>query len=995
MCGQTTMNPLDSWVDRAPPLDEAWLVFDADLRVLDANDVACALYDYPRSELIGLSLGQLRADCCEGESWNLGPDGRCSFESVHRRRDGSLFSVELRVRGFRSEGRELVSVLVRNLGADQSVEERQAFLKNLYLALRRANGCYIRARTQEELFQTICQIIVDHGGFALARIGVIAEGSVVLKTVAWAGAAGRFNDQIRISIDPASPLSQGPTGQAIRRGRPVVVPNLVSQSLPPEWAEALNAEKLTGCVAVPLRRGGQVIGAISIWGDRGFQFSPEMVDLLSSVGDDLSHALDRLDDTVALEVVSQHLETTRSRLMGVIEGSSDLISAWDSDDRLILANSAFTHHLERVLGVPVKLGETLAESLKSHPNAELLAQFRRRVDEGETFRSLYPQPTSRGTLWWDSSYSPLKDPGGQVRGGLQIAREITDSIRTSEQLRLVQEVLENTPLALMIIDRDGRVALSNRRLAAIVGGPSGGVEGRKWEDLLKDFLTPEGQPPRITACNDEVQRQLVWKPGPGGKPQWYEVLNLSVDCGPESPAQTSVFLLEVTSQVAAEDELAFLRDHDRTTGLPNRLVAERLLRVMMGGDDGSPSPRSVAVLLVNLDRFEFVNDVIGMTQGDAILKELGQRLKAAVPRGAQVARFEGDEFIVLVPEMPLGRSLDALAKLLLKEVRRPFVLGAQPLKWSASMGIAVFPDHGTAVYQLVGRAREALKEAKAGGRNSFRVFEARGHQMPPNYVQLRVDLETALERDELFLEFQPQWNLGDRRLVGLEVLVRWRHPTLGVLSPGSFISIAEDCGLIVPLGHWILEQACRHGAQWRAQGLSPPVVAVNVSAVQFQQRDFFDVVARTLATTEFPGAFLELELTESILVTDTEQTLETIRRLKTLGVRLSIDDFGTGYSSMSYLQRLSVDKLKIDQAFVRDLTDRGESRTIVKAIIDMALGLGLRTIAEGVETESVAAVLEDLGCHEIQGFLLGRPLDRDGIEGILRSSPGQRLTVKS
>jgi diguanylate cyclase (GGDEF)-like protein len=382
----------------------------------------------------------------------------------------------------------------------------------------------------------------------------------------------------------------------------------------------------------------------------------------------------------------------------------------------------------------------------------------------------------------------------------------------------------------------------------------------------------------------------------------------------------------------------------------------------------------VALLYLDLDNFKSINDSLGHEAGDTLLRQVAHRLMNCVGEGGTVSRRGGDEFSILLPGLSHADDVSALATRVMEQLQQPFVIGGQEISTSASIGVAIFPDDGSDLETLRKKADVAMYQAKEVGRNTFRFFDATMNVEAAEHLRMRNGLRRALEGGEFELHYQPQFELVSGVVIGVEALLRWRHPELGVVPPARFIPVAEDSGLIVPIGAWVLRQACRQAVAWQRAGLPTMTMAVNLSAVQFKRGDVEQSVLRALEESGLAPALLELELTESILIQNAEGVLASLKRLKQQGVKLSIDDFGTGYSSLSYLKRFDIDKLKIDQSFVRDLATDPDDAAIVRAIIQMARSLNLRTIAEGVETEEMLHQLRVFQCDEAQGYHFARPM---------------------
>ncbi|HEX5801993.1 MAG TPA: EAL domain-containing protein [Azospira sp.] len=429
---------------------------------------------------------------------------------------------------------------------------------------------------------------------------------------------------------------------------------------------------------------------------------------------------------------------------------------------------------------------------------------------------------------------------------------------------------------------------------------------------------------------------------------------------------------------------------DELTGLPNRnLLTDRLLQAI---ERCRESGDLLAVLLLNIDRFKSANDALGHASGDAVLREAAQRIVARVPVGATLARIEGDEF-VLAAEIGGAEEVARLAQPLLDVLAEPYRVGERQFFLTASIGVALYPRDGESNEALLQNASAATLRAKAAGGNAFHFYAVEMNARTLERLDLENDLRRAVDRGELVLHYQPQVNLVSGAIVGAEALVRWQHPQHGLIPPARFIPLAEESGLIVRLGEWVLRQACAQNRAWQEAGLPPLTVAVNLSARQVLAQDIVQLTIEVLEASGLDPQYLEIELTESMLMTDAEAFIKATEGLKRHGVTLSIDDFGTGFSSLSYLRRFSIDYLKIDQSFVRDLTQDPNSAAIAQAIISLAHSLGLSVIAEGVETEAQLNFLCARGCDEMQGFHFSRPVAAPEFEAMLRA--GRRLNVSA
>lgn len=439
---------------------------------------------------------------------------------------------------------------------------------------------------------------------------------------------------------------------------------------------------------------------------------------------------------------------------------------------------------------------------------------------------------------------------------------------------------------------------------------------------------------------------------------------------------------KVAEQVeAAAVRLDHLAHHDVLTDLPNRMLLQD--RLGQAIELAQRQDRQLAVMFMDLDRFKHINDSLGHAIGDQLLQSVAQRLVDCVRHSDTISRQGGDEFVLLFPSIAHAEDAATSAQKMLEALALPHRIERHDLHISVSIGISIYPDDGQDAEALIKNADVAMYHAKENGRNNYKFFEQQMHDRSVQRQSIEASLRGALERQEFVLYYQPKIQLSSRTIVGVEALIRWQHPEQGLLSPAQFVPIAEDCGLILPIGSWVLREACLQARAWQQAGLPPITVAVNASALEFRAKDFVENIRATLEDIGLEPHYLELELTESVLMRDAASTDRALHALAELGVKLAIDDFGTGYSSLSYLRRFPIDTLKIDQSFVNQMTRNPDDATIVSAIISMGKSLQKRVIAEGVETEEQYGSLLARHCDEGQGYYFGRPMVAQAFAALL------------
>jgi diguanylate cyclase (GGDEF)-like protein/PAS domain S-box-containing protein len=561
---------------------------------------------------------------------------------------------------------------------------------------------------------------------------------------------------------------------------------------------------------------------------------------------------------------------------------------------------------------------------------------------------------------------------------LLVAHDISEQKQAEEALlfrtALLEAQSETTIDGILIVDNSHQVILSNRQFGIQFEIPDELLVARDDRQLLK-YVTERVENP--VAFLEKVD-YLYDHPDQKSRDEFKFKNGRSFDRY-SAPFLDSNrrhlgriwYFRDITDRIAAEERIQFLAYFDALTGLPNRtLLEDRLTKALV---DARQTQERVASLFLNIDRFQLINDSLGYALGNCLLTDVAQRLQRQVREHDTVARVGGDEFVVVLAGLKDAREAAAAATRVVTTISERYTVLGHSLHVNCSVGISMFPEHGEDCETLMKYANQAMYSAKENNRGNFCFFHEDMNLHAIKRLTLENDLRSALERNEFFLVYQPQIELSGRTVTGLEALIRWQRPGVGLVPPLEFIPIAENCGLILPIGEWVLRTACAQARQWHDDGL-PTVLAVNVSAVQFRQVGFCELIGRILADTGFPPQYLELEVTESLLLSNADVMFSVLQQLRDMGLRLAIDDFGTGYSSLSYLKRFPVNKLKIDRSFIRDIPADSDDAAITTAIICMAKSLDLKVIAEGVETEEQMLFLLENQCDEIQGYYFSMPL---------------------
>lgn len=557
------------------------------------------------------------------------------------------------------------------------------------------------------------------------------------------------------------------------------------------------------------------------------------------------------------------------------------------------------------------------------------------------------------------------------------------------ELQKLSLVVEQSPAAVTIINMRGIVEYTNPKFCVSSGYSCEELLGRDIETLLSSSVS---QPERAEII-ETIRRGRVWQGELTlrgcNRNHLHTAATLSpIVNGAGETTHVVASLEDISDRVAYKEHLFRQANFDKLTGLPNRALAmDRLAQAINSAERHG---RSLTLLFVDLDRFKYVNDTLGHRFGDDLLLEASRRLSHCVREEDTVARLGGDEFLILLVNQRAANDATLVAKKIIDVIDKPFLIDGRELNVTASIGLTVFPDDGHNSGDLLRNADAAMHMAKRQGQNTYHFFTPEMNRRALERLNIETHLRHAIRRGEFELYYQPLISLGNGAVVGMEALLRWHNQELGSPGPDRFIPIAEETGLIIPIGQWLLDQACSQAVSWQREGHAPLRVAVNISSRQFVGGSIVHAVEKALADSGLQPALLELEITEGLLLGDAPQTRRALERLKKLGVRLSLDDFGTGYSSLGYLRRYTFDVLKIDRSFIHDLEAKPEAAGLVKAIIAMAHSLGLEVIGEGVETALQAEFIRSRDCNLAQGYFYSRPLPAPQFSNWLRQHNNAR-----
>ena len=590
-------------------------------------------------------------------------------------------------------------------------------------------------------------------------------------------------------------------------------------------------------------------------------------------------------------------------------------------------------------------------------------------------------------VWVNLTWSLTRTSTGEPDYFIEVIEDITERKEATEQLRLFARIFDTINEGVVVTDSANNIVSVNPAFSAITGYSASETIGKNPRMLHsglmdKVFYDKMWQSIKKTG---RWQGEITDRRKNGESyVEWLSISTMKDERGEFS--HHIAVVSDISERKAAEEHMVYIAQHDFLTDLPNRMMLhDRLTQAIA---HAGREQRKVAVMFLDLDRFKAINDILGHLVGDKLLKIVADRISSVARTSDTVSRLGGDEFAIMLPYIDNMDDIATIAVKLLTSIAGPCVIDGNEIEVTTSIGISVFPEDGSDSESLIAHADAAMYQAKGNGRNNYQFFTYEMNRRTLERMAIKNKLSHALERNELFLLYQPQVDLQSGRIIGAEALVRWDHPVYGNVLPAQFIPIAEENGLIPPIGEWVLREACRQNQEWRKQGLMKITMAVNLSAVQFRQKNLGEIIKTILHESGLAPSGLELEITEGVVMQDAEAAILLLEDMKAMGLKLSVDDFGTGYSSLSYLKRFPIDKLKIDQSFVRDLTTDTDDAVIVSTIISMAHSLKLKVIAEGVESAEQLAFLKQQGCDEIQGYYFSQPVSAEEFTKLLSSGSG-------
>jgi len=916
-------------------------------RFLKVNEAACRILGYTESELLNLSPQDIDAAGMDEQRvvaiHSLMVEGHTVFEMEHLSKDGRTIPVEISARLIDVQGQPMVLSMVRN------VTERRQSLQTL-----KSHQEYIHI-----LLDTMAEGMygVDTRGFCTF------VNQSFLRMLGYERAEDLLGRHIHELIHHSHadgspyPSDQCHAYHAFLENRKYHVDDEVfwrrdGTCFPVEYW------------SYPMWRNGENVGSVVTF-----------------------------QDISERRRTADKLRAARQMLQHVIDTVPNYVFWKDRDLRYLGCNDAFA----RLAGlqVPDELVGKNDHDLIWHRFADLY-----RHDDAEVIATgtsklnlIEPLELEDGTtLWLETSKVPLRDAQSRIIGMLGVFQDISERMRSEEKLRQAAKVFESTMEGVMVTDPEGKIVAVNAAFTEITGYTEPEALGRNPRIRQsgrhdKSFY----QAMWASILQDGSWRGEIWNRRKTGEiyPEWLTINTVRDDAG--NVANYVGVFADISQLKRSEADLDYLAHHDPLTELPNRLLFNARLDYAI--QRARRAGTALAVLFLDLDRFKTVNDSLGHPVGDTLLRKVAALLSASVRNEDTVARLGGDEFVIVLEGVRNTGDASAVAENILFALNKRFDLDGQAVFISASIGISMYPADGDDVTTLLQNSDAAMYRSKEEGRNTFRFYSTELTRTAHERLTLETALRRAIDRQEFVLHFQPQVDVINGAIVGAEALVRWLHPQSGFISPMSFIPLAEETGLILPLGDWVLYAACEQHQAWLAEGLPPITLAVNLSPRQFQHRNLLAQLRAVLDATGLPPRLLELEITEGAIMERGEAAVSTLCELKKLGLKMAIDDFGTGYSSLAYLRRFPIDTLKIDRSFMRDIPRESGAREIAATIIAMARNLHMKVLAEGVETLEQLAFLQRHGCDTYQGFLNSRPVSAESFAELLRTGPVNRRSA--
>jgi len=871
---------------------------------------------------------------------------------------------------------------LRKEAARKQTEARLARVSRARRVMAEGNHVLMHATDETEMLQQMCRIAVESGGYKQAWVGYATEDiSRPVYPAAYAGFGDGDEPMTSSSTWTAYGRYQGTMGQVLATGEIDIARDILNQPEHKRRWERARQLGFQSAICLPLRNEGRLLGGVAFYAAEPDAYDEEEIALLTELVDDIAFGASILRTRIAHRRAEAALRESEEQFSQLAHNIPQVFWITDVAHRRTLFVSAAA---EKLLGRPL-------DEIRDNPRFLVRAVHRddrKRVHAARkmalvdgydvTYRIIRPDGTVR---WLRDRAFPVRDAEGKPYRVAGIAEDITDRRRAESALQeseqQFRQLADNIPQVFWITDANQRELIYvSPAFEKLTGRPVAHVREDPycWVNMIHHEDRQRVRGARKLAAEgryDEVFRIVR----SDGSIRWVHDRAFPVQDAEGRVYRITGIAEDITERKHAEEQLMKLAHYDVLTSLPNRVLFYDRLKQALA--QAKRNNWIVGVMFIDVDRFKNVNDTMGHAVGDRLLQQVSERLKGTVRAGDTVGRLGGDEFAVVLSNLASAQDANLVAQKMMACFAEPFRLEGTDVYVTASIGITLFPDDSTEQDILIRNADAAMYKAKEIGRDSYQFYTPEMNTRALEVLGIENSLRRALDRSEYLLYYQPKVGIVNGEITGLEALIRWRHPDRGLVSPGEFMPVLEETGLIVQVGQWVLNAVCRQIKDWEKAGVQPVPVAVNLSGRQFNSKDLGATIKHILEEHHIDPALIELEITESSLMVNTEEAVRTLEYLSGLGVSLSIDDFGTGYSSLSYLKRFPLDSLKIDRSFIRDVTTDGDDATITRAVISMAHSLGLKVVAEGVETERQLAFLTEYGCDQIQGYFFSRPLPAD------------------
>lgn len=881
-------------------------------------------------------------------------------------------------------------VLARDVTERKQAEIKIKRLTELYVVLSQCNQAIVRCRSAEDLFAKICHDVVSFGGMSMAWIGLLDETSQQVRVAASYGDANAYLDGIEINVDASSPFGQGPTGIAIRENEVVIIEDYQRDPRTQPWRKKAILAGWATAASLPIQCNGVTIGSFSLYSADENTFDEDIRKLLVEMTEDISFALDSFAREAARKAAEQALIASEYRWKFAIEGSGDGVWDWD----IVADKKVFSKRWKEILGYAeneaLPTGKAWDERFHPDDTRYVLTSMQAYLDGITTDYHIECRMKCKdGSYKWVMSRGTLVSRGtdGQPLRMIGTISDITERKIVENDLRIAATAFDSQE-AMLVSDANNMILRTNYAFTKMSGYGVDEVIG-KTPSLFNSgrhdaafFAAMWGRIHNTGSWHGEM-----WNKRKNGEiyPAHITITAVKNELGGITNYVSNS--IDITLSKAAADEIQTLAFFDPLTKLPNRrLFVDRLNQALVAS---VRNHRDGALLFLDLDNFKTLNDTLGHDIGDLLLQQVAERLLGCMRETDTIARIGGDEYVVMLESLSehaieAAAQAEVIGEKILSALNQPYQLAMHDYHSSVSIGVALFSNHNQSQEELLKHADIAMYQAKKAGRNALRFFDPQMQETINVRVELERELRKALDNQQLELYYQVQVN-SRAQATGAEALIRWQHPQRGLVSPFDFIPLAEETGLILPIGLWVIETACAQLKLWEQSVLSRNLtLSINISAKQFRQLNFVAQVTSALERYDINPMLLKLELTESVLLENIDETIAVMNTLKEIGIRFSLDDFGTGYSSLQYLKQLPLYQLKIDRSFVRDIAIDSSDQAIVRTVIAMAHTLNLDVIAEGVETDEQRQLLQSNDCGHYQGYLFGRPMPILQFEAELR-----------